>query len=193
MNTGIILHHYIENVLSFNLTPWSRKSDQGKRRNSSFRLTVFRGSGKANPFNAKLENYARNTQLICIFTIMNFSASSDPIFLIKVSIWSSDNSQYNGVKLFLYSSYFLLKIAALKTCTFSFPWPLDLRWAALDSNYSAFCSWESKLSNKPWLVAMRSKLTARELFQSIQNWGGGKIYVLDNLECICTCIHVYTM
>ena len=27
-------------------------------------------------------------------------------------------------------------------------WPLDLRWAALDSYDSAFCSWENKLSNK---------------------------------------------
>ena len=54
-------------------------------------------------------------------------------------------------KLFLYSTYFLPKIAAIKNVYFFSPWFLDLRWAALDSQDSAFCSWEKKFSNKPRL------------------------------------------
>ena len=74
-----------------------------------------------------------DTQLtFSVFTIMplNFSAFPDPIFLIKVSNWSSEHSQYNAVAI----------------------------------QCSAFCSWENKLSNKPWLVTVRSKLTPWEAF-----------------------------
>ena len=153
MNTGIIFSPLFENVLSFNLTPWFRKSGEGKRRNSSFKLTVFCGCSKAYSWHAT--HHVVDRQLtFSVFIIMNFSAFPDPIFWIKVSNWSSEHSQYNDVKLFLYSSYFLLEIVAKKRCTFSFPWPLDLKWTASDSNDSAFCSWENKLSNKPGLVML---------------------------------------
>ena len=64
----------------------------------------------------------------------------------------------------IYPFYYLIKIAALKNMYFFFPWPLDLRWAALDSNDRVFCSWENKLSNKLWLVTVRVKLRSWEAF-----------------------------
>ena len=66
-----------------------------------------------------------------------------------------------------------------RTCTFSFPWPLDLRWAALDlndSSFCSFCSWENKPSNKRWLVTVRLKLTTWEAFEWRQKFGGQNVW-----------------
>ena len=66
---------------------------------------------------------------LSVFAMMNFSASPDPIFLIKDSrcqIKAQNILNIAVQKLFLYSFYILLKIGAVKNMYFSFPvtsWP----------------------------------------------------------------------